>query len=79
MWCWSATSANGQSVVERDGERLFDHDGDAVLGGDLDGMAMLGDGGVDENRLGVAALDHVGLALEEERVGELILLLVLCP
>jgi hypothetical protein len=68
--------ADGEGVVEGDGQGLLDHDGDAVLGGDLDGGAVLGDGGVDEDGLGLAGFDQVGFAFEEERGGEIVFLLV---
>ena len=67
-------AANGQGIVEREGERLFDHDRDAVLGGDFDGVAVFADGGVDQHGLGMAHLDHVGHGFEKQALGERVFL-----
>jgi hypothetical protein len=68
---------DGKSVVERDGQRLLNHRGYAILSGDADGVAVFADGRIDEHGLRMAALDHVGFALVEEGFGEGVLLAVL--
>lgn len=65
--------SDGEGVGEGDGERLLDHDGDSVAGGGFNGLAMSGDGGVNEQSLGMGGFDHLVSIGEEEalRQGEL--------
>jgi len=62
---------NGERVFDGGGEGLFDHDGDVEWSGLLDGGAVVGDGGVDEDGLRVRALEHRGFGGEEEVGGEM--------
>ncbi len=61
---------DGEGVFDGGGQGLFDHGGDVERGGLLDGGAVTGDGGVDEDGLGVGALEHRFFGGEEEVVGE---------
>src|SRR5438445_3186402 len=61
---------DGEGVFYGGGEGFFDHHGDVERGGLLDGGAVVGDGGVDEDGLGVRALEHRGFGGEEEIGGE---------
>src|SRR5216683_6759158 len=62
---------DGEGVFDGGGEGFFDHDGDVERGGLLDGGAVAGDGGVDEDGLGVGALEHGCFGGEEEIGGEM--------
>ena len=62
--------ADGQRVFKGDCQRLLNHHGDAIPRGDFDGWAMLGDGSVDQHRLGMGSLDHAGFARVKERLGQ---------
>ena len=68
---------DGAGICRGNGEGLFDHGGDAEAGGNLNGGAVFSNGGVNEHRLGVGALDHGGLVGEVETFGERELCLVL--
>ncbi len=57
---------DGEGVVDGGGEGLFDHGGDAEGGGLLDGGSMAGDGGVDEDGLGVRGAEHLGFRGKED-------------
>ena len=61
---------DGEGVFDRGGEGLFYHGGDVERGGLLDGGAMVGDGGVDEDGLWVGALEHGRFGGEEDVRGE---------
>ena len=61
---------DGEGVFYRCGEGLFDHGGDVEGSGLLDGGAVAGDGGVDEDGLGMRGLEHRGFCGEEEVVRE---------
>ena len=68
---------DGQGVVERDGQRFFNHDGDPVLRGDFDSGSVPGDGGVDQDGLGMGLFDHIGFLAIEEGRGKRVFLLIL--
>src|SRR6185503_10146958 len=72
----ASDAADGLGIFKRDGERLLDHHGDAVLRGNFDGGTVLGNGGVDEDSVGAGALDHVGFGFVENLVRQRELLAV---
>ncbi len=51
--------ADGERVFERGGERLFDHGADVVAGCGLNHFAMIGDGGVDQDGVGMLLDEHL--------------------
>lgn len=58
--------ADGEGVGEGCGEGLFDHGGNAVTCGGFDDFAMVLDGGVDEDGVGVLGVEHaVGIGVEQ--------------
>ena len=61
---------DGEGVFDGGGEGLFDHGCDVKWSGLLDGGAMAGDGGVDEDGLRVGALEHGRFGGEEDVRGE---------
>ena len=68
---------DGECVFDGGGERLFYHGCDVQRCGLFDGSAMSGDGGVDEDGLGVGASEHGRFGGEEEVCWEVGALLVM--
>ena len=50
--------ADGDRVFERGSERLFDHGADVVARSGLNDFAMIGDGGVDQDGVGMLLGEH---------------------
>jgi hypothetical protein len=68
--------ANCQRIIERNRKRLLHHHRHAVVRADFDHAPMIGNGCVGQQRLWAALLNHFGRVLEEEVVGEPVLLLI---
>ena len=69
----AGSAPNGEGVVHGGGEGLLDHGADVVFGGGLDDAAVILDGGVDEDCVGVLGGEHVLEVRVEEGLWQVIL------